>query len=239
MHRLMKITKAIQFHSIQFPSTQRHHSAQGTRTEKDLFLLLRWKAKITPWDLTAKFFGWKWFWSPWSLQILRYILIPASTAPIPTPDTQHMPDAHTLKGTGQKWQRTLKTRIKTRCLGVQAEGASWDCRQSLATERNGDHFSTSSSSKVKAAHYKAVEPTLQDPSPAFLPRIPPRDSDRQVTLLELLHWLSLKGGGVGGTTEILLPRRNTRIMGYNYLSHWLTDLQIFEFIIQALSFVCI
>ena len=98
---------------------------------------------------------------------------------------------------------------------------------------------SSSSSKVRAAHYKAVEPTLQDPSPAFLPRIPPRDSDRQVTLLELLHWLSLKGGGVGGTTEILLPRRNTRIMGYNYLSHWLTDLQIFEFILQALSFVCI
>lgn len=42
----------------------------------------------------------------------------------------------------------------------------------------------------------------------------PGDTDRQVTLLGLpLHWLSLRGGGVGGTTEILLPRRNTRIMG--------------------------
>lgn len=27
------------------------------------------------------------------------------------------------------------------------------------------------------------------------------------------HWLSLRGGGVGGTTEILLLRRNTRKMG--------------------------
>lgn len=216
MPRLVEITKAIQFpwHSVsKYTQTP---FCMGDKSEKEIFLLLRWKAKTTPRDHTAKFFGWKWFWFPWSLQILRYILVAASTSSPPPHTTYptHMPDAHTHthlkaqnRGENKRWRQGSGQDVSGYKQKEPATDGPWPQKETEIT--------SPAPAPVKQSH------TLQGcwvnspaSSLACLPCFPPRVADRQVTLLGLPqpHWLSLRGGGVGGTTEILLPRGNTRIM---------------------------